>query len=163
MTLHVDRKSGEVCTCFWLTLPDSMVFLCRGYYLLYLNDNNKMATDVTFMWINKWIFLIVAHFRVVGIFDWILLIEVFQMKIFNRIILSSILELLLWSTGKVCTCFKKYWFHVKSHQKQVPLLIGRLYNSLVVQMGTVATPLRQPHMCIDLTRGAAIYCTSCPI
>ena len=117
MTLHVDCKSGEVCTCFWLTLPDFMVFLCSGNYLLYQNDNNKMATDVTFMWINKWIFLIVAHFRVVGIFDWILLIEVFQMRIFNRIILSSILELLLWSTGKICTCFKKYWFHVKSHQK----------------------------------------------
>ena len=47
------------------------------------------------------------------------------MEIINKMILSSILELLLWSAGKVITCFcnikmlKKYGFHVKSHEKQV--------------------------------------------
>ena len=49
------------------------------------------------------------------------------MKIINRMILPSILELLLWSTGKVCTCFcitkkknENFCQCTKSGQKQVP-------------------------------------------
>ena len=59
-----------------------------------------MATDVTYMCLNKWILFFFEE-----IFNWILFIEVFQTKIINRMILPSILELLLWSTGKVRTCF----------------------------------------------------------
>ena len=56
MTLVHSAKSNKVYTCFWQTSQDFMVLLYNGNCLLPQNDNNKMATDITSMWFNKWFF-----------------------------------------------------------------------------------------------------------
>ena len=63
-----------------------MVLLCGGNYLLYQNDHNKMATDITSHVIQQVNFLNSRSF-------WNslkkYLNEVFQTEIINRMILSS--------------------------------------------------------------------------
>ena len=56
MTLVHSPKSNKVYTCFWQTSQNFMVLLHNGNCLLPQNDNNKMATDIISMWLNKWFF-----------------------------------------------------------------------------------------------------------
>ena len=61
-------------------------------------------------------FLILQLFE--EIFEGNLLNEVLQMEIINRITLSSILELLLWLTSKVCT----YFCNIKMFKKIIDFM-----------------------------------------
>ena len=103
MTLCVDGKVQWSLQLFLVDFTRLYDLLCNGNIY-----PTKMATKqlpgVTFMWFNKRILFISSELSE-GIFNRIVLNEVFQMQISKGIISVSILELLLSSVGRVCTCF----------------------------------------------------------